>query len=508
MSDFGRMEVRAAASHPTTTIIKPNNKAKEPRHKHVGSPPWLQFFRTCGQTVPGYKWDRDLNKGPLLREKIGLYPALMEDAKSVDGGAPPSWFERSCLCRRSVSPTPSLVLIWVHGYLGNSSTFGNFPHELSSSFKAVSLFVEYSFTGSFSDAVAQVHEEIEECVDGLHPNVDVVVCAHSMGGLVVAELLKRKELHPTVRAVCLYDVPFGGVSSEYIEMVGNTSVSEALGHVLPGSMRHNAETMYKIMKLLGSIASDFASTSDTEARARAFSLHEQETQHGGGASGLQRQRSSSISEMKGSDIVDAKEKIASLLRETEAEREETVSAEEQQCKDVDQEECMDMLTSGPLRPLMKHYSLYLTPLLAEHSRFIHTMFDAEQLAGWRSVMEAVHTQEQVTVLHMRVAQAQEGLDCFHYLALPETASWKNSSIDLKVTTNPFAPLMAHTSLFSNHTSEVWHETFWFMKYHLELEEQRRRPWIVRCLPSTSSASLVLVVVCVLLRVALILFSQY
>ncbi|KAK4631026.1 hypothetical protein CLAFUW4_03106 [Fulvia fulva] len=102
----------------------------------------------------------------------------------------------------------TLLLVFIHGFKGTDHTFQNFPKDLKDAL-AISLpkidvltiqYPQFETRGDLKDCVARFKEWLQNKVIDLevanstpsptvHPSVHVVLCGHSMGGIVAAEAL-------------------------------------------------------------------------------------------------------------------------------------------------------------------------------------------------------------------------------------------------------------------------------------------------------------------------------
>ena len=102
----------------------------------------------------------------------------------------------------------TLLLVFIHGFKGTDHTFHSFPRDLQTSLAAqlpgldivILLFPQYETRGDLKDCVARFKEWLQNKVIDLEvanktpsptvdPSVHVVLCGHSMGGIVAAEAL-------------------------------------------------------------------------------------------------------------------------------------------------------------------------------------------------------------------------------------------------------------------------------------------------------------------------------
>lgn len=102
----------------------------------------------------------------------------------------------------------TLLLVFIHGFKGTDHTFHNFPRDLQNhllkalpKINVVALqYPQYETRGDLKDAVASLKEWLQNKVidlevaretpsPNINPGVHVVLCGHSMGGIVAAETL-------------------------------------------------------------------------------------------------------------------------------------------------------------------------------------------------------------------------------------------------------------------------------------------------------------------------------
>ncbi|KXT05400.1 hypothetical protein AC578_10967 [Pseudocercospora eumusae] len=102
----------------------------------------------------------------------------------------------------------TLLLVFIHGFKGDDATFHNFPKDLrallSHSLPRINVlavqYPKYETRGDLKDCVARLVEWLQNKVIDLEvanatpsptvdPSVHVVLCGHSMGGIVAAEAL-------------------------------------------------------------------------------------------------------------------------------------------------------------------------------------------------------------------------------------------------------------------------------------------------------------------------------
>ncbi|KAF8663438.1 hypothetical protein AX16_001008 [Volvariella volvacea WC 439] len=128
----------------------------------------------------------------------------------------------------------TLVIVYVHGFKGNEESFYQFPAQLERDLRRAiprisvisKIFPEYETRGDIQFAVQQFTNwlnalalEIEDGSEGGAGSVGIVLCGHSMGGLLIAEALFRKTtpLWPQVIACIGYDSPFLGLHPQGIQ---------------------------------------------------------------------------------------------------------------------------------------------------------------------------------------------------------------------------------------------------------------------------------------------------
>lgn len=102
----------------------------------------------------------------------------------------------------------TLLLVFIHGFKGTERTFHSFPRDLQHSLAAqlpgldvvTLLFPQYETRGDLKECVARFKEWLQNKVIDLEvanktpsptvdPSVHVILCGHSMGGIVAAETL-------------------------------------------------------------------------------------------------------------------------------------------------------------------------------------------------------------------------------------------------------------------------------------------------------------------------------
>ncbi|PIL36979.1 hypothetical protein GSI_00671 [Ganoderma sinense ZZ0214-1] len=134
----------------------------------------------------------------------------------------------------TTDPTDLVLLIFIHGFKGTDSTFGEFPqrlqHILSESIDNTVVesvvFPAYETKGELNAAVVRFADWLtdltvkREVANGGAGKAKVVLCGHSMGGLLAADALlefvrtrpdKRAPLWPKIVACIAYDTPYLGL---------------------------------------------------------------------------------------------------------------------------------------------------------------------------------------------------------------------------------------------------------------------------------------------------------
>ncbi|KAJ7904693.1 hypothetical protein B0H14DRAFT_2491463 [Mycena olivaceomarginata] len=129
-----------------------------------------------------------------------------------------------------------LVIVFIHGFKGTDTTFGEFParlqHVLAESVPNASVecivFPAYETKGDLTEAVVKFADwlttltvEREVASGGGAGKAKIVLCGHSMGGLLAAdtlrEFMKNREtqpdfvLWPKIVAVIAFDTPYLGL---------------------------------------------------------------------------------------------------------------------------------------------------------------------------------------------------------------------------------------------------------------------------------------------------------
>ncbi|KDQ64254.1 hypothetical protein JAAARDRAFT_118213 [Jaapia argillacea MUCL 33604] len=134
-------------------------------------------------------------------------------------------------------PPDLLLIVFIHGFKGTDSSFGGFParlqHILSETIKNVTVecivFPAYETKGQLNQAVERfadwltqltVEREVANGAGGGAGKARIVLCGHSMGGLVAADTLveivnsrpdKKAPVWPNIIACLAYDTPYFGL---------------------------------------------------------------------------------------------------------------------------------------------------------------------------------------------------------------------------------------------------------------------------------------------------------
>ncbi|OJT09035.1 hypothetical protein TRAPUB_60 [Trametes pubescens] len=139
----------------------------------------------------------------------------------------------------SVAPTPTdlVLIVFIHGFKGTDTTFGQFPerlqHILAESLDNTTVesivFPAYETKGDLNAAVTRfadwltdltVRREVANGIGGGAGKANIVLCGHSMGGLLAADALiefvntrpdKLAPLWPNIVACIAFDTPYLGL---------------------------------------------------------------------------------------------------------------------------------------------------------------------------------------------------------------------------------------------------------------------------------------------------------
>ncbi|OJA09290.1 hypothetical protein AZE42_03134 [Rhizopogon vesiculosus] len=134
-------------------------------------------------------------------------------------------------------PPDLLLIVFVHGFKGTNTTFGNFPsrleHVLKETIESLKveciLFPAYETKGQLNAAVEYfadwlttltIQREVADGQGGGAGKARIVLCGHSMGGLLAADALlafvnsrpdKKAPLWPNIIACIAFDTPYLGL---------------------------------------------------------------------------------------------------------------------------------------------------------------------------------------------------------------------------------------------------------------------------------------------------------
>ncbi|EIW61435.1 uncharacterized protein TRAVEDRAFT_27033 [Trametes versicolor FP-101664 SS1] len=139
----------------------------------------------------------------------------------------------------AVAPTPTdlVLIVFIHGFKGTDTTFGQFPerlqHILAESLDNTTVesivFPAYETKGDLNAAVTRfadwltdltVRREVANGIGGGAGKANIVLCGHSMGGLLAADALiefvntrpdKLAPLWPNIVACIAFDTPYLGL---------------------------------------------------------------------------------------------------------------------------------------------------------------------------------------------------------------------------------------------------------------------------------------------------------
>ncbi|KAI9591463.1 hypothetical protein BDF19DRAFT_454929 [Syncephalis fuscata] len=145
-----------------------------------------------------------------------------------------------------MAPLQHLLLVFVHGFRGDDTTFEAFPDRLrqvlTNSLRDVDVdavvYPQYATRGDFTQAVHSfchwLLDLTAERQKASKSKVNVILLGHSMGGLIVSDALQKLqdqpdngsslalEHQPTILALLAYDTPFFGLSSPFISRTAYT----------------------------------------------------------------------------------------------------------------------------------------------------------------------------------------------------------------------------------------------------------------------------------------------
>lgn len=147
------------------------------------------------------------------------------------------------------SPPDLLLIVFIHGFKGSNGTFHSFPGRVERQLATLVDNVEsecitypaYETRGELAKAVEAFSNWLKELVTNRKQDrkgeVKVVLCGHSMGGLVAADAVlhfvkerpdRRAPLFPRVIACLSYDTPYLGLNSKivYLPVAGLIGAAE------------------------------------------------------------------------------------------------------------------------------------------------------------------------------------------------------------------------------------------------------------------------------------------
>ncbi|KAF2863234.1 hypothetical protein K470DRAFT_211246 [Piedraia hortae CBS 480.64] len=99
-------------------------------------------------------------------------------------------------------PSKTLLLIFIHGFKGNDSTFSSFPRHLRVALSVTldplitvktKAYPRFETRGDLSSCVDNFTKWLRDRVEEVEGEVDVLLCGHSMGGIVAVEALLKLE---------------------------------------------------------------------------------------------------------------------------------------------------------------------------------------------------------------------------------------------------------------------------------------------------------------------------
>ncbi|KAI0353486.1 hypothetical protein OH77DRAFT_1497209 [Trametes cingulata] len=169
----------------------------------------------------------------------------MQSSEAVSTGANPA--------ETQTTPTDLVLIVFIHGFKGTDSTFGEFPERLqhiltetlvNTTVESI-VFPAYETKGELNAAVTRfadwltdltVRREVANGIGGGAGKANIVLCGHSMGGLLAADALiefvntrpdKRAPLWPNIVACIAFDTPYLGLHP----FVFKNSATQAAGYV-------------------------------------------------------------------------------------------------------------------------------------------------------------------------------------------------------------------------------------------------------------------------------------
>ncbi|TFK71817.1 hypothetical protein BDN72DRAFT_887503 [Pluteus cervinus] len=156
----------------------------------------------------------------------------------------------------------TLLIVFIHGFKGNSQSFSNFPdrlqHDLTKTLRRVKVecvvYPAYETKGELNEAVLSlnlwlatlVHRKEEEN-GGDYGSVKVALCGHSMGGLLMADTVlrlqrerhdDRQPLWPRIIACIGFDTPFLGLHETGLQenLTRRTEQATTIGTAIFGTL--------------------------------------------------------------------------------------------------------------------------------------------------------------------------------------------------------------------------------------------------------------------------------
>ncbi|KAJ6515703.1 hypothetical protein C8R45DRAFT_810422 [Mycena sanguinolenta] len=138
----------------------------------------------------------------------------------------------------TIAPTDFVIVVFIHGFKGTDSTFGEFPNRLTHiltetipstsvecivfpAYEVSNAFYQTEAVVKFADWLTTLTVEKEVASGGGAGKVKIVLCGHSMGGLLAAdtlqEFMKNREtqanfvLWPKIVSVIAFDTPYLGL---------------------------------------------------------------------------------------------------------------------------------------------------------------------------------------------------------------------------------------------------------------------------------------------------------
>eukprot|EP00126_Sphaerothecum_destruens_P015865 Sdes_comp9934_c0_seq1m1483 len=112
-----------------------------------------------------------------------------------------------------------VLCVWVHGFEGDASTFGEFPELLEEKFSLETIKYYYESSKVIDEVVEGLTELLKpHLVAGGQCPKRVIFCGHSCGGLVIGRYLKTRfcEKQWTLLGICLFDSPLRGIDQDKV----------------------------------------------------------------------------------------------------------------------------------------------------------------------------------------------------------------------------------------------------------------------------------------------------